>query len=351
MKFTHESIFVSAVRSFCTSFAALLGILLGIIVIIAVIAMASSSSTLQPPKNDMAVLPDANGNRKILADTTPAILRLDIDGVIGLGDLTYQNIKRFLLDSQEDLLKSNRVKGILLYINTPGGTVTDSDQIHQLLLAYKKKYKVPIYAWISDLCASGGMYIVSAADKVYSASTSTIGSVGVILGPAFNFSQVMDKIGIQSLTLAEGKDKDMLNPFRPWQPGEEQSLRAITSSLYNQFVNIVVEGRSRVDREKLISDYGAQVFGSNEAEAIGYIDVANAEYNTALSDLAKAAGIAETQEYQVFKIQSPTNLLSQLTAGHSVLLSGKLTHIFQIGQNTTPELSGKFLYLYEPALK
>lgn len=349
MKFVHESIFVSAVRSFCTSFAALLGILLGLVVIGVVIALASSSATLSPTKNTMVVVPDANGNRKVLAETTPAILRLDINGVIGLSSLTQSHFESLLLDSREDILKNNRVKGVLLYINTPGGTVTDSDQIYRHILAYKQKYKVPVYAYVEDLCASGGMYIASSTDKIYASPTSVIGSVGVIMGPAFNFSKIMDKIGVQSLTLSEGKDKDMLNPFRPWQPGEDQSLRTITSALYNQFVNIVTEGRSRVSREKLISEYGAHVFDSTDAQAIGYVDVANAEYNTALKDLVKAAGIAENQEYQVIKIETPVDFFSQLVQSRTGLLSGKLTHVFQIGQNTTSELSGKFLYLYEPS--
>jgi ClpP class serine protease len=208
---------------------------------------------------------------------------------------------------------------------------------------------VPIYAYVDGLCASGGMYIASAAEKIYASPSSTVGSVGIILGPAFNFSQTMDKIGVQSLTLTEGKDKDMLNPFRPWKEGEYDSLKTVLSSLYDRFVDVVVTGRPRIDKERLVNEYGAQVYVGNLAEEYGYIDAANSNYPTALKDLAKEANIPEGQSYQVVKMEIPHPFLSQFADGKSPLLTGKISHHFQIGSNLSSEMSGKFLYLYQPS--
>ena len=347
MNFTRESVFISATRCFCNAFAVVLGIFLAVVAVFIGVMMLSNPE-IMPNKTELVVAPDANGSRTLLHESTPAILRINIHGVIGEGSLTTENIQNVLLDSRDDLLKHNRVKAIFLHMNTPGGTVTDSNGIYQLLMNYKKTYNVPIYAFVDGLCASGGMYICSAADKIYATSPSIIGSVGVILGPSFNFSEAMEKIGVQACTITQGKDKDMLNPFRPWVPGEQQSLMDITHSLYMQFVDIVVSGRKELDKDKLINEYGAQVYVADQAHEYGYIDVPDTSYSVALKDLVTAAGIAEPQAYQVVQLEMPSSLLQSLIQSKSALFTGKLTHVFQIAPGMSSELSGKFLYLYQP---
>jgi protease-4 len=158
----------------------------------------------------------------------------------------------------------------------------------------------------------------------------------------------MDKWGIESLTITQGKDKDALNPFRPWKPGEDSSLRAITASLYEQFVTIVTEARPRLSKEKLINQYGANVFIASEAEEHGYIDNASMSYSETLQELAKAAGLDEKTHYQVFQIMPKMPFFSEFTQGCYSLLRGKVTHTFQMGPYLNSEMSGKFLYLYQP---
>ncbi len=350
MQFTRESIFVSAVRSFCTCFGAILGILIGLILVVVTVMMFSSPDIL-PQKSDLSVAANAKGERNLLPHSAPVVLKINIQGTIGQGDLTGDKFQNILFDSRDGLLQHDRVKAILLNMDTPGGTVTDADAIYRSLMAYKQQYKVPIYAYVDGMCASGGMYIACAADKIYASKVSVIGSVGVILGPTFNFSQLMERYGVQALTLTEGKDKDMLNPFRPWQPGEEASLRSVTALLYQDFVDLVVGARPNLDRQKLINEYGAQVYLSSVAQKYGYVDVADADYNLAMSDLAKTAGITEDQDYQVFQIQPTHPFFSDLAGVKSTILSGKVDHVFQIGPYMNSELSGRFLYLYQPAVE
>jgi protease IV len=348
MTFTRESIFVSAIRCFCNAFSVVIGIFIAAVVVMFGLALFSSPEIL-PEKSELSIAPDADGRRTLLPETSPAILRIDFHGIIGDGDLTNEKIQNILFDSREDSLRNNRVKAVLLHMNTPGGVASDAAGIYDALLAYKKKYNVPVYAFVDGMCASGGMYICAAADKMYATSSSVIGSVGVILGPTFNFSGAMEKFGIQSLTITQGKDKDMLNPFRPWKEGEDQSLVNITKELYEQFVTAVATGRPRLDREKLVNVYGAQVFIAPEAQTLGYIDVSGADYGQTLNELATAADIAADQRYQVVQLETPHTFLSQLAQGKSSLFSGKISHVFQIGPNMSSELSGKFLYLYQPS--
>jgi signal peptide peptidase SppA len=347
MEYTRESILVSAVRALCKAFSAIVGILIGMILIFFVLMMFSSPD-IYPSKSSLVISPDANGNRDLLPHTAPVLLKLEIIGIIGQGDLVADKVQNSLLDSREGMLATDRVKGILLHINTPGGTVDDADAIYRALLNYKKKYQVPIFAYVDGLCASGGMYIASAADKIFASPSSVIGSIGVILGPTFNFSGLMDKYGVQSLTITQGKDKDMLNPFRPWQPGEDSSLRNITADLYERFVSIVTTARPNLDRDKLIGEYGAQVFIAKQAQMFGYIDEDDSDYSATIAALAKESKIPENQIYQVMTIEPAHAFLADLTQGKLSLLTGKITHHFQMNSFMNSELGGRFLYMYIP---
>lgn len=340
MNFARESIFVGAIRSFCTSIAVILGLALGVGVVTMAISVLVGPDYF-PPKAEPMIVPDAKGERTLLPGSSPAVLRIDFHGVIGMGDLTSHKIESLLLDSRDDFLKGDRVKAVLLHLNTPGGAADDADAIYRALMHYKAKYHVPIYAYVDGLCASGGMYIASAADKIYATPSSVIGSVGVIMGPAFNFSDAMIKIGVSSLTLTQGKDKDALNPFRPWKPGEDASLQAVMASLYHRFVGIVAAARPLLTQDKLINDYGAHVYIAEEAQKLGYIDVAGSDYSHALTGLSEAAGLKD--RYQVVQLTPFHPFLSGLTQSLSP------QKFFQwLGVPVSNELSGKLLYLYTP---
>ncbi len=347
MQFTRESILVGTIRAFCTAFAVMLGITIA--AGLAVFAIGSTGKPdFLPTPSSLTISPDADGSREILHLSSPAILRLDIHGVIGEGDLTAAAIDNLLLDSREDFLAHDRVKGVLLHMDTPGGLASDADTIYHALLDYKAKYKVPIYAFVDGLCASGGMYIASACDKIYSTSSSIIGSIGVIMGPSFNFSGAMEKYGIQAVTITQGKDKDALNPFRPWVAGEDESIRTITAELYDQFVNYVVKARPTLDKQKLVDEYGAQVYIAEKAMEYGYIDQGRSNYSEALNALTTAANIHQEEKYQVVLLSPPHSLLSDLMSlKPSTLFQGKLKHVFQMGP-IPEEFSGKPLFLYVP---
>lgn len=347
MEYVRESIILSSVRSFCKSFATLLGVLFAII-IVSITLMMFSTPDLFPPKSALQIAPDAQGNRDLLGAQTPVILKLNIKGVIGQGDLIGSKIENCLFDSREGMLANNRVKALLLHINSPGGTSEDIDKIYRAIMDYKNKYQIPVFAFVDGMCASGGMYLASCADKIFATNSSIIGSVGVILGPVFNWTGLMDRYGVQALTLTEGKDKDALNSFRAWVPGEDASIKAITTALYKQFVDIVTKARPQISAQKLIDEYGAQVFISEKAQELGYIDVADANYSTAVGELAAKAGFSDKTGYQVVEIGPIHSFFSDLTEGRASLLKGQITHQFQLSSSISSELSGKFLYLYQP---
>lgn len=341
-----ESIFVSALRSFFRAFFAVCGILLALVIFSFVYAMFTGVGLVEE-KTTLEILTDAEGKREIVSPTAPAILQLNVHGPIGIDrlDLSTEVVENILTDSRKGLLAHGRVKAILLHINTPGGTVVDSDNIYRMLLQYKERYQVPVFAYVEGLCASGGMYIASAADQIFASPSSAIGSVGVIYGPFMNVSQAMGKIGVEAKTLTEGIDKDTLNPTRPWREGEDQWIKNLLASNYERFLSVVTTGRPRLTKDLLVHTLGARMFDCEEAEKLGYIDHAMSSREEALLALCHQVGIDPNQPYQVVELLAKRNWLSDLVNGTSPLVTGKVEHGLSWGNEAK---KAPFSYLYQP---
>ncbi len=344
----------SLVKSAARAFLVTLSILFAILAAIVLFALLFSSME-EKNKSKMKIdtdykpyiLPNAEGIRKQQSSDTPVILELAIEGPIGSENLTAQSVRQQLIESREGELKDDRVKAILLRINSPGGTVDDADGIYDAIKEYKKAYNTPVYAFLDGICASGGLYIACSADKIYARDTTLVGSVGVLISTLFNVSQVLDKIGVNAMTLSAGKDKDMMNPFRPWKEGEQDNLQDIINTFYQKFVDIVVSNRPQVDRAALVDKYGAQVFLAEEAASYGFVDDPHSSRNHALSQLVEAIGI-EDGDYQVITMHKKNWLVEIFTEKNSHAAQGHVHHHIDIGDGIPAELKGKFLYLYRP---
>ncbi len=323
-----ESIFRTAFKTFLRIFFGTIALCLAF-VLFSFVYSAISSTSLIEQNTTLTILPDAEGKREIVSTSSPAILQLSITGIIGEPKkLDIDTINNILLDSRSGLLCKDRVKGILLYLNTPGGTVVDSDGIYRMLVEYKKRYQVPVVAYVEGLCASGGMYISSSADEIFSGPSGVIGSVGVITGPFFNIYDLMQKIGLQAQTITQGLDKDEFNPTRPWKQNEGASIYTLTAFLYQRFVDVVTTARPNLDRTKLIHEYGAKVFNCVEAQKLGYIDYAMSSRDDALLSLLAKANIDPKKPYQVVHLSPKNPLFSEVFSSKSPLFSGKIDHSF-----------------------
>lgn len=342
-----ESIFRSAIRSLFIAIFAVIGVGVGFLFLLVLIGLTTDTTTEGKLKahNVEEVLPNADGKRVALAKDTPVILQVDIDGIIGTEELNRHTIRQQLIESREGNFKNNRVKAILVHINTPGGTVVDADGIYRELKDYKAKYKVPIYAYVDGLCASGGMYVAAAADKILASDVSLIGSVGVVAPTFVNVTKLLEKIGVDTLTLTAGKDKDAMNPFRVWKPGEEENYQHLIDFYYAHFVNIVTSSRP-VDADKLVNEYGAHVFTAPRAEKDGFIDSSGVSLSDTLKVLLKEIGI-EDDKYQVVKL-SQKDWWTRLFSENSLLRQGRIEHHLQLTPEIDLALKNQFLYLYCP---
>ena len=336
---SNETLLKSGMRSFSKAFCGAAGLLIGVFVIVFLFLVFFGNKT-PGPSTEIVIAADAEGNRTMLPHSAPVILRINIHGVIGMDKLLGKNIEMQLMDSQGVMIKKDRVKGVLLHINTPGGTVTDADQMYRALNSYSKRFNVPVYAFVDGMCASGGMYVASSAEKIYASPVSVVGSVGVLLGPNFNVVDLMQKVGVKAKTLTRGIDKDMLSPFREWKPGEDKSLQDIIDYQYNRFVDIVTSARPRLNKNALVNTYGAQIYDAPKAEELGYIDEANSDYGTALKALCEKAGIPESKPYQVIELMPQRMFFADLIEGKAFGMD-KLKNAFD------PNLSNKLMYLYD----
>lgn len=342
---TRESIFFSSIRSFFVGLFGMAGIVLGLLLAVALLSLIGGAGDNEPESTyTPEIVANASGVRKHLSKDAPIILKLNISGVIGGETLDMKTIRQQLIESREGTM-DDRVKALLLYIQTPGGTVIDADGIYKAIKSYKEAHKVPVYAYVDGLCASGGMYVACAADKVFASDVSIIGSVGVVTPPFMNFYDLMTKVGINSLTLTAGKNKDEMNPFRPWKENEQANIQELINYYYNDFVDIVTTNRPRLNREKLVNEYGAQVFPAKTAQEYGYIDESGVSYNDTLKQLAHEIGI-EDDYYQVIQFSQPW--YAGLFKSQFQLLTGKVSHQIELSPETNPRLNGQFLYLYRP---
>lgn len=172
-----------------------------------------------------------------------------------------------LLDAVED----KETRGILLRMNSPGGSPVQSAYIYEAIRKLKSKHpELPVVAVVSDLCASGCYYAASAADKIYAHPTSVVGSIGVIMN-GFGFVGTLEKLGVERRTLTAGAHKALLDPFAPTQPAEQAHVQGLINSVHQDFIAAVRQGRG--DRLKEIPDmFSGLVWTGRQAKELGLID-------------------------------------------------------------------------------
>jgi protease-4 len=165
---------------------------------------------------------------------------IDILGVIA--DSESANAED-IITSLRAAVKDKKTKGIILNINSPGGSPVQSAYIYdEIRLIKAKNPDLPIYSVVGDICASGGYYIAAASDKIFVNPASIIGSIGVIMN-GFGFVDVLEKLGVERRLLTAGAHKAMLDPFSPSNEAETQHMQALLDEVHQQFIAAVRAGR------------------------------------------------------------------------------------------------------------
>jgi len=145
--------------------------------------------------------------------------------------------------------KDANTAGVVLRINSPGGSPVQAGYINDEIRRLRAKYPdIPLHAVVEDLCASGGYYVAVAADKIYVDKASLVGSIGVIMG-GFGFTGAMEKLGIERRAYTAGDNKDFLDPFVPENPTHRAHAQKMLDEIHQQFIKTVRQGRGNRLRE------------------------------------------------------------------------------------------------------
>ena len=211
------------------------------------------------------------------------ILLIDIDGpisnrpkktLVGFRSDTgmVDRIREILKKAEKD----KNIKGILLRVNSPGGTVTSSDIIYHEIKSFKERFKVKVYVSVIDVAASGGYYVALAGDSIMVHPTSLVGSIGV-LALKLNLESLMDKVGVEWEVVKSSQKKDFMSPFRPLTKEERVLFQETIDRYYDRFVDLVVLNRDGLDVKEVRALADGRVYNARQAlnnqlvDSIGYL--------------------------------------------------------------------------------
>jgi protease-4 len=199
-------------------------------------------------------------------DSDQQIAIVPLVGVIDSG--MSQQVERYLEQAQ----KNANVKALVLQIDSPGGTVTASDEIYARILRFKQEKKVPVIVSMGSLATSGGYYAACAGDYLFAQETTLTGNIGVLM-PRFNLSKLMEKYGVEENTIvSEGaKFKNAGSTFSPDTPEATQYMQGIANSMFSRFKDVVKSGRgAKIASIDTVAD--GRAFTAQEAKSNGLID-------------------------------------------------------------------------------
>jgi len=218
-------------------------------------------------------------------DGAGKILLVDISGTISeqekSGSLlgrTEPSMISLIRESLQKAEKDKQIVGLILRINSPGGTITASDILHHDIIKFKKLKHVPVVACIMGVGASGGYYVAAAADEIIAHPTALTGSIGVIM-MKFNVEGLLGKIGVEEQTVKSGDKKDIMSPFRKATPEEVKLGQEIIDQFYGRFLDIIMaRPGNRLSREELRRLADGRIYTAGQAleekliDRVGYLD-------------------------------------------------------------------------------
>ena len=216
---------------------------------------------------------------------------VDLDGVIASGAPANAYD---VIAGLEGAFANKNVKGIIIRINSPGGSPVQSELINQEITRLRGiNPTIPVYAVVEDLCASGGYYVAVAADQIYVSPSSIVGSIGVRMD-GFEFTEALESLGIKRRLLTAGKNKGFLDPFLPMKPEQRDHATSILNNIHQQFIKAVTVGRG--ERLKETPEiFSGLVWTGEQSINLGLADA----YGSVLSVSRDVIGAPELVNYSV----------------------------------------------------
>jgi protease-4 len=257
-----------------------------------------------------------------------------------LGGVAQATTPEGLRDALRQAEEDESVAAVILEIDSPGGGVTASDEMHQNIVDFKESSEKPVVVSMGPTAASGGYYISTPADSIVANETTLTGSLGVILA-LIDVSEAAEDLGIEREIVKSGEFKDIGSPFRSLSPEERDILQSIVNESYDQFVEVIVEGRD-LPEERVREIADGRLYSGRQALELGLVDELG-NLDTAVEVSRRLADVEEATVVRYVK-----------TPGFADLLRARLAPpepeavrvMRAAGMDLTPELK----YLYRPGL-
>ena len=255
---------------------------------------------------------------------------------------TYNH--QYILNAIDAMIDDGENKGIILYVDTPGGSVFASDELYLKIKEYQKKTKRPVYASMQSMAASGGYYISAPCDKIIANRNCWTGSIGVTLGTMYDVSELLDKIGIKTNTITSGANKAMGSNVEAMTSEQREIFQSLVDEAYEQFVEIVAKGRDMKTSEvKKLAD--GRIYTAKQALANSLIDEIGT-FEEAAADMKAEYKLGECElEYFESPVSSDwTSLLG--SAADALAESAGTGAVSADALQSLIDMNGKFEFSY-----
>ncbi|MCR5609300.1 MAG: signal peptide peptidase SppA [Lachnospiraceae bacterium] len=204
--------------------------------------------------------------------------------------------------------KSN--KGIMVYINSPGGSVNASDEVYLRLMEYKEKTERPVWVYMADECCSGGYYIAMAGDRLIANRNTWTGSIGVYVA-LNNYKELMDKLGVKTTYIKTGANKAMGAATEELTEEQHDILQGVVDEAYDQFISVIVDNRTELTEEKIRELADGRIYTAKQALEFGLIDDITKTYKEAEDLMIKEVG----EDLEMYEIPAETSFWDEFYAG------------------------------------
>lgn len=233
---------------------------------------------------------------------------LFIEGTIAADDADYNH--EYALDAVEGMMNNKKNQGLMLYINTPGGGVCESDELYLKIKEYQDQTSRPVYAYLWSQATSGGYYIAAPADKISANRNCWTGSIGVTLGNIFDVSELLEKYGIEVTTVTSGDNKAMGDITSPLTEEQREIFQSLVDEAHDQFVAIVADGR-KLDESYVRKIADGRIYTAKQALDLKLIDGIVNTYDDAINEMKQEFGLNDCIVYE-FRYESEFDILGSL---------------------------------------
>ena len=289
----------------------------------------------QPPETFRERYVSGEGSDKIAVLPVAGTIASEAPGALGAATASPETLRNQLRQANED----RRVKAVVLEVDSPGGGVVPTDQMHDSIQDFKEETGKPVVVSMGQTAASGGYYISTAADRIFANANTLTGSLGVIF-EYLNFTEAAEEYGIQQEVVKSGPFKDIGSPTREPTEEELEILQAYVDEGYDQFVQVIVEGRDLP--EQIVRELAdGRVYSGQQAETLGLVDE--------LGDLERATEVSK----ELAGVERATVVRYQRRSpGIVELLQARLTQskpeAVQVLETAGLDLNPQLQYLYRP---